>query len=227
MDKYKKYIKLKTRYNRKLSERFESKKKGKRVKENVQCVNCRSPFGMIFNDDGVNFEVKCGNTKKPCDVNKYSFILPKYVNVLSRKRKINKELNGILGEIKNMKVRIIYTGDENINKDDIQLFATLKTKALNLIRENKQLRKYMEENQYHENFEDIDIIPDDFMHERLEFYETNKMKLRDYYIFKRPNIEVDQKTGNISFPNQKDNITTLISNPDLLFMEIDDTNIHS
>lgn len=213
-EEYKEYMRIKKEYNKRLI----AKIKKKRTQENprqvrIKCVNCNRAVGMRFNENGIDFQVKCGDTKRPCNLN-IKAKLPKYTRVLDRIRAIQGELNDILGELKNIKVRIMYT--QEVEKRDPKMFNDLKKKAIRLMKEHRELQEARP--QYPVKLEDVGVIPGDFF-DKIKFYEENKRLLQDYYIFERPQMSYD-KSGNIEFPPEEENVTTLISNLDLLTTEV-------
>ena len=219
---YKDYISLKKQYLSKIRIFIKKKNKNKKInKKKPKCLNCNRNVGMLFKDNGIHFLAKCGDDKKPCDFS-YDFNIPKYTRVSDRKEEVNQELNTILGQLKNMKLRIMYS--QEVEKNDAKLFKNLKTNAIKLIKENKILRDSIPI--YPNNIEDTGVVPDDFF-ERLEFYKQNKNKLQDYYLFERRPIIDICKSG---FGNKEPliidhieelNTTTLVSNLSLLTIQHD------
>jgi hypothetical protein len=210
---YKEYIKAKKEYNKRIIKQIKKKKgkeNGRKIK--IKCVNCNRGVGMIFNEDGITFEAKCGDKKRPCKLN-IKATLPKYTRVLERIKEIQKELNTILGELKNIKVRILYT--QEVEKDDPKRFNSLKKHAISLLKENRDLHRVIPN--YPHKIEEVGVQPDKFF-DRLKFYEEHKKELQDYYIFDRPKMS-QKSNSEFVFADEDDNITTLISNLDFLVKE--------
>jgi hypothetical protein len=217
-DEYKEYINAKKEYHSRIIKHIKKKnsKKGeeqqRRRRTKVKCVNCNRNVGMIFKEDGVSFEAKCGDQERPCNFH-IKATLPRYTHIMNRLKEIQRELNDILGELKNIKVRILYTRE--VEKEDPGAFNSLKSRAIELLKENRDLRRSIP--QFPTKLDEIGVQPEDFF-ERVKYYEDHQKELQDYYIFERPKISQD-KGGNFEFPSEDDNMSTLISNLEFLVKE--------
>lgn len=72
------YFKLKNKYEskmrsdkRKIMEKTENKKKGKKLllSYKPQCIKCRRPVGTIFSNNNNKYTAICGDTSQPCSLN--------------------------------------------------------------------------------------------------------------------------------------------------------------
>lgn len=222
-ESYKEYIAMKKEYHARIRKQLRKKQRkqednddggDKAKKTKIKCVNCNRNVGMIFEEkDGIHFKAKCGDTKNPCALD-LKASLPKYTRIIDRLQQIGVELNTVLGRLKNMKTRIMYT--QEVEKKDPKMFTSLKKEAISLMKENRDLRQLIP--QYPMTLKDTGVIPEDFF-KRLEYYENNKEKLQDYYVFERPNAEYDEKLGKFVYADDEENVTTLFSNLDFLVKE--------
>jgi hypothetical protein len=217
------FLRAKSKYEQNSFSRFKKNKKGK-----PQCVFCKRSVGMTFEikENGTVYIAKCGDKKKPCNQTIRTRI-PKYINVQKRKDELNEELNELVAELKNFRVRVIYT--DVVEKTDVDRFEYLKNEIAKRVRELTILRNQTPT--YPSNINNVDIIPDitpgDYeSHNRhMNKYLENSHQLESFIIYKYPE-RISITKGELVVPTEadergnKEKLTpTLVSQNDLFVVE--------
>jgi hypothetical protein len=197
------FLKTKRKYELNSFLKFKKKKKGK-----PSCVFCKRAVGMNFEikNNGTVYIAKCGDSKNPCN-QKINTRIPKYVILQKRMNELNKELDSLIAELKNFRVRVIYT--DVIEKEDIERFEYLKNEIAKSVQELTILKNKIQE--YPSKVEDVDIIPPikpgdyDSYNEHMNKYKNNTRKLESFLLYDYPEKAGITKEG-MSFPSESDNI---------------------
>lgn len=133
MDNFSRYLKAKAKYERNI---LKSKQK-----KNPRCVFCKRNVGMVFENNGTKYSAKCGDANTPCQ--EIKGVLPLVKNTMYIHERNNEELNRIVGEIKSLRLKILYY--DEIDKEDVSKFESLKKEFIKRKTENEQLREVEEE----------------------------------------------------------------------------------